>query len=198
MTHSVNPSDISGDTVDHFVNMTKRGADQIGGADYFFDCAGNVWVMRIALESCHSGWGQSIIIGVAGAGHEINTRASDAIALIEGGARPLELLADLGAADFLLREGLRPWLLEAACSAASAPLTLRMQEGYDHSYFFVSSFMAEHISLTCGTIPGVRRTTSARSERIGPIMRRSDAGETWEVKSVIQLLVVYFKALFFI
>jgi len=74
MTHFVNPSDIQGDLVPHLVNMTKRGADQIGGADYTFDCTGNVKVMRMALESAHRGWGQSIIIGVAGAGQEISTR----------------------------------------------------------------------------------------------------------------------------
>jgi S-(hydroxymethyl)glutathione dehydrogenase/alcohol dehydrogenase len=74
MTHFVNPSEVEGDLVAHLVNMTKRGADQIGGADYTFDCTGNVKVMRIALESCHRGWGQSIIIGVAGAGQEISTR----------------------------------------------------------------------------------------------------------------------------
>ena len=74
MTHFVNPSDVEGDLVPHLVNMTKRGADQIGGADYTFDCTGNVKVMRIALESCHRGWGQSIVIGVAGAGQEIATR----------------------------------------------------------------------------------------------------------------------------
>ena len=54
--------------------MTKRGADQIGGADYTFDCTGNVTVMRQALECCHRGWGVSVIIGVAGAGQEIATR----------------------------------------------------------------------------------------------------------------------------
>ncbi len=54
--------------------MTKRGADQIGGADYTFDCTGNVNVMRTALESAHRGWGQSIVIGVAPAGAEISTR----------------------------------------------------------------------------------------------------------------------------
>ena len=54
--------------------MTKSGADQIGGADYTFDCTGNVTVMRQALEACHRGWGQSIIIGVAPAGAEISTR----------------------------------------------------------------------------------------------------------------------------
>ncbi len=74
MTHFVNPTEVQGDLVAHLVNMTKRGADQIGGADYTFDCTGNVKVMRIALEACHRGWGQSIIIGVAGAGQEISTR----------------------------------------------------------------------------------------------------------------------------
>ena len=74
MTHFVNPKEVGGDLVPHLVNMTKRGADQIGGADYTFDCTGNATVMRQALESCHRGWGQSIIIGVAGAGQEISTR----------------------------------------------------------------------------------------------------------------------------
>src|SRR5579863_322843 len=74
MTHFVNPKEIEGDVVPHLVNMTKRGADQIGGADYTFDCTGSVKVMRQALESAHRGWGQSIIIGVAGAGQEISTR----------------------------------------------------------------------------------------------------------------------------
>ena len=74
MTHFVNPTEIGDDLVAHLVDMTKRGADQIGGADYTFDCTGNVKVMRQALESAHRGWGESIIIGVAGAGQEIATR----------------------------------------------------------------------------------------------------------------------------
>src|SRR5881394_2055720 len=74
MTHFVNPNDLGKDLVPHLVNMTKSGADQIGGADYTFDCTGNVTVMRQALEACHRGWGQSIIIGVAPAGAEISTR----------------------------------------------------------------------------------------------------------------------------
>ena len=74
MTHFVNPKEIGGDLVPYLVNLTKRGADQIGGADYTFDCTGNVTVMRQALEACHRGWGQSIVIGVAGAGKEIATR----------------------------------------------------------------------------------------------------------------------------
>jgi S-(hydroxymethyl)glutathione dehydrogenase/alcohol dehydrogenase len=77
MTHFVNPKEIGGgmaELVAHLVNMTKSGADQIGGADYTFECVGNVHLMRAALESCHRGWGQSIIIGVAGSGQEIATR----------------------------------------------------------------------------------------------------------------------------
>jgi S-(hydroxymethyl)glutathione dehydrogenase / alcohol dehydrogenase len=74
MTHFVNPNEVGKELVPHLVNMTKRGADQIGGADYNFDCTGNVTVMRQALEASHRGWGQSIIVGVAGAGQEISTR----------------------------------------------------------------------------------------------------------------------------
>jgi S-(hydroxymethyl)glutathione dehydrogenase/alcohol dehydrogenase len=68
MTHFVNPKDLGGDLVAHLVELTK------GGADYSFECIGNVNVMRQALECCHKGWGESIIIGVAGAGQEISTR----------------------------------------------------------------------------------------------------------------------------
>jgi S-(hydroxymethyl)glutathione dehydrogenase/alcohol dehydrogenase len=74
MTHFVNAAEVGADIVPHIVNMTKKGADQIGGADYSFDATGNVKVMRAALECTHRGWGQSIIIGVAPAGAEIATR----------------------------------------------------------------------------------------------------------------------------
>lgn len=74
MTHFINPSKIEGSVVDHIVNLTKTPFDQIGGADYSFDCTGNVKVMRDALECTHRGWGQSIIIGVAPAGAVIETR----------------------------------------------------------------------------------------------------------------------------
>jgi S-(hydroxymethyl)glutathione dehydrogenase / alcohol dehydrogenase len=74
MTHFVNPKEVEGELVPYLVNLTKRGADQIGGADYTFECVGNVALMRAALESCHRGWGESVIIGVAGAGQEISTR----------------------------------------------------------------------------------------------------------------------------
>jgi S-formylglutathione hydrolase len=78
--------------------------------------------------------------------HEKAWRAYDAVALIEDGARLPELLVDQGTADSFLNDGLRPWLLETACKEAGIPLKLRMQEGYDHSYYFISSFMASHIA----------------------------------------------------
>lgn len=73
-------------------------------------------------------------------------RSWDAVALLQDGARAPELLVDQGTADSFLESGLRPWLLEAACQAAGQPLTLRMQDGYDHSYYFISTFMAEHVA----------------------------------------------------
>jgi S-(hydroxymethyl)glutathione dehydrogenase / alcohol dehydrogenase len=74
MTHFVNPKEIGGDLVPYLVNLTKTPADQIGGCDYTFECVGNVELMRAALESCHRGWGESIVIGVAPSGAEIKTR----------------------------------------------------------------------------------------------------------------------------
>ncbi|MCL4187088.1 MAG: S-(hydroxymethyl)glutathione dehydrogenase/class III alcohol dehydrogenase [Rhodobacteraceae bacterium] len=74
MTHFVNPAEVGGELVAHLVNLTRTPFDQIGGADYTFDCTGNVEVMRAALESCHRGWGVSVVIGVAPAGAEIRTR----------------------------------------------------------------------------------------------------------------------------
>ena len=68
MTHFVNPKEVGGDLVAHLVELTK------GGADYSFECIGNVDLMRAALECCHKGWGESVIIGVAPAGAEIRTR----------------------------------------------------------------------------------------------------------------------------
>ena len=68
MTHFVNPKEVKGDLVAHLVELTD------GGADYSFECVGNVDLMRQALECCHCGWGTSIVVGVAGAGQEIKTR----------------------------------------------------------------------------------------------------------------------------
>lgn len=72
-------------------------------------------------------------------------RAWDTLALIEDGARIDELLVDQGDADSFLNDGLRPWLLADACREAGIDLTLRMQPGYDHSYFFISTFMEDHL-----------------------------------------------------
>ena len=68
MTDFVNPKEVGGDLVEHLIELTG------GGADYSFECIGNVETMRQALECCHRGWGESVIIGVAGAGEEISTR----------------------------------------------------------------------------------------------------------------------------
>jgi S-(hydroxymethyl)glutathione dehydrogenase/alcohol dehydrogenase len=68
MTHFVNPKEVGGDLTQHLIELTG------GGGDYTFECIGNVDVMRVALEAAHKGWGESIIIGVAGAGKEISTR----------------------------------------------------------------------------------------------------------------------------
>ena len=72
-------------------------------------------------------------------------RAYDAVALIEDGHRVSDFLVDQGDADSFLDSGLRPWLLETACQNANINLTLRMQAGYDHSYFFISTFMDDHL-----------------------------------------------------
>lgn len=81
-------------------------------------------------------------------------RAYDAVALIADGARLPDLLVDQGTADSFLQDGLRPWLLAEACEAAGIPLTLRMQEGYDHSYYFISTFMADHIAWHAARLKG--------------------------------------------
>jgi S-formylglutathione hydrolase len=90
-------------------------------------------------------WGEKALTGYLGedraAWHDY-----DACALILGGARLGELRVDIGDADQFLHEQLRPELLRAACDAAGIPLTLRLQPGYDHSYYFVSSFLADHVA----------------------------------------------------
>ncbi|MGQ5717214.1 S-formylglutathione hydrolase [Pseudochrobactrum asaccharolyticum] len=72
-------------------------------------------------------------------------RAYDTTALIEDGHRIESLLVNQGTSDSFLDDGLRPWLLQEACAKAAIPLTLNMREGYDHSYYFISTFMDEHL-----------------------------------------------------
>ena len=89
-------------------------------------------------------WGDKALSNYLGSDRS-KWRAHDTVALIEDGARLDELLIDVGDADPFLDKELKPELLEIACRNAGIPLTLRRQPGYDHSYYFISTFMAEHV-----------------------------------------------------
>ena len=89
-------------------------------------------------------WGEKALAGYLGPDRAV-WRKHDAVALIEDGARAKDLLVDQGDADTFLAEQLRPELLTRACADAGIPLTMRMQPGYDHSYFFISTFMGDHL-----------------------------------------------------
>jgi S-formylglutathione hydrolase len=89
-------------------------------------------------------WGQKALTGYIGPDQSA-WRTYDSCALIEDGHRLPELLVDQGLADNFLVTQLKPELLEAACARAGVPLTLRRQEGYDHSYYFIASFIADHV-----------------------------------------------------
>ena len=89
-------------------------------------------------------WGQKALGAYLGP-NPAAWRKHDAVALIEDGARPPELLVDVGTADPYLDGELKPELLEAACADAGIALTLNRRSGYDHSYYFISTFMADHI-----------------------------------------------------
>jgi S-formylglutathione hydrolase len=89
-------------------------------------------------------WGIKALTGYLGK-DKTAWRKHDTVALIEDGARFSEFLVDYGDADQFLTEQLRPELLQAACKKAGIPLTLRKQSGYDHSYYFISTFMADHL-----------------------------------------------------
>ena len=89
-------------------------------------------------------WGIKALGGYLGSNKDA-WRKHDAVALIEDGARFKHLLVDQGEADQFLSEQLRPELLQAACEKAGIPLTLRRQAGYDHSYYFISTFMPDHL-----------------------------------------------------
>jgi S-formylglutathione hydrolase len=89
-------------------------------------------------------WGQKALSAYLGPDRK-RWREYDTVALIEDGARVPELLVDVGDADPFLEQELRPELLERACTDAGIPLTLRRQPGYDHSYYFISTFMADHL-----------------------------------------------------
>jgi S-formylglutathione hydrolase len=90
-------------------------------------------------------WGQKAFAAYLGDDRAQWAR-HDSVALIEGGARVADLLVDVGTADSFLDTQLKPELLEQACAASGQTLTLRRQPGYDHSYYFISSFMADHLA----------------------------------------------------
>ena len=90
-------------------------------------------------------WGEKALKGYIGTDKAL-WREYDACALIEDGARAAHILVDQGAADNFLDEQLKPHLFTAACKASGQAVSLRLQAGYDHSYYFVSSFMAEHVA----------------------------------------------------
>ncbi len=90
-------------------------------------------------------WGHKALSGYLGS-DQAAWRKHDTVALIEDGARVAAILVDQGEADQFLVEQLRPELLAAACEAAGIPLTLRLHPGYDHSYYFISTFMADHLA----------------------------------------------------
>ncbi|QPF83111.1 S-formylglutathione hydrolase [Bradyrhizobium genosp. L] len=98
-------------------------------------------------------WGNKALGGYLGSNKQA-WRKHDAVALIEDGARFSELLVDYGDADQFLTEQLRPELLKAACEKANIPLTLRRQPGYDHSYYFISTFMADHLRWHAARLKG--------------------------------------------
>ena len=89
-------------------------------------------------------WGIKALTGYLGPNKDA-WRSHDTVALIEDGAKFSGVLVDVGEADNFLKEQLKPELLQAACSKASIPLTLRRQPGYDHSYYFISTFMSDHL-----------------------------------------------------
>jgi S-formylglutathione hydrolase len=89
-------------------------------------------------------WGQKALGGYLGE-NRAAWRKHDAVALIEDGARASELLVDVGTADNFLEQELKPELLERACADAGIALTLNRREGYDHSYYFISTFMEDHL-----------------------------------------------------
>src|SRR5580693_1616008 len=98
-------------------------------------------------------WGTKALSGYLGPDKKA-WRKHDSVALIEDGARFPAFLVDCGDADQFLTEQLKPELLQAACETAKIPLTLRRQPGYDHSYYFISTFMSDHLAWHAARLKG--------------------------------------------
>ena len=123
-------------------SMGGHGALTIGLRDpERFKC---VSAFAPIVAPLHCPWGEKALTGYLGP-DRATWREYDACALIEDGARVPELLVDQGGADSFLAEQLKPHLLSRACDDAGIDLTLRMEPGYDHSYYFISTFMADHV-----------------------------------------------------
>ena len=120
----------------------KDAADALEG--YLRRCGASASAFAPIVAPSQVPWGERALGGYLGADRATWAR-HDAVALIEAGARVPELLIDQGGADSFLAEQLRPELLADACEAAGIPLELRMQPGYDHSYWFISTFAADHV-----------------------------------------------------
>lgn len=118
-------------------------------ADRFRSCSAFAPIVQPSTAE----WSRPALTKYLGA-DESAWRAYDAVALIEDGRRFPEFLVDQGTADSFLTTGLRPELLEAACRKAGIPLTLNMREGYDHSYYFISTFMADHVAWHAERLAG--------------------------------------------
>ena len=123
-------------------SMGGHGALTIGlrNADRFR----SVSALSPIVSPLHCPWGHKALGGYLGDNRD-RWRAYDACALIEDGARVPELLVEQGTADPYLEDQLKPGLLAAACADAGIALTLNMREGYDHSYYFISTFMEDHL-----------------------------------------------------
>ncbi len=105
------------------------------------------------VSPLHCPWGEKALTGYLG-DDRADWRAYDACALIDDGARVPDILIDQGDADQFLADQLKPELLADACHRAGIDLTLRMQPGYDHSYYFISTFMADHVAWHAARLKG--------------------------------------------
>lgn len=139
---------------DHFpVDMTRQGitGHSMGGHGALTIALRNperfrsVSAFAPIVSPLHCPWGEKALGGYLGPDRD-TWREYDACALIEDGARLPDLLVDQGDADNFLHEQLKTGLLVMACRKAGIPATIRMQPGYDHSYYFISSFMADHVA----------------------------------------------------
>lgn len=108
-------------------------------------------------------WGEKALSGYLGPDRAA-WRAYDACALIDNGARAAELLVDQGEADGFLETQLKPELLEAACARAGIPLTLRRQPGYDHSYWFIQTFIDDHLRWHAERLEAVSRSSKIAAQ----------------------------------